>query len=79
MFGLEVSVADGSLLNYNGYIECILKIPFIELELYVPVLIVPDTNFNRTCPVIIGTNVLKIYSDLWEGQRYERNFNIMQK
>ena len=64
MLGLEVSVADGSLLKYKGYIECILRIPFIEVELDVPVLIVPDTDFNRKCPVIIGTNVLRIYRDL---------------
>ncbi|XP_062612631.1 uncharacterized protein LOC134274364 [Saccostrea cucullata] len=62
--GLEVSVADGSLLKYKGYIECSVKIPFMDVELFVPVLIVPDTDFNRTCPMIIGTNVLRICRDL---------------
>ena len=49
-----MSFANGSLLKYKGYIECILKIPFIEEELDVPVLIVSDIDFNRKCPVIIG-------------------------
>lgn len=29
--GLEVSVADGSLLQYKGIIECTLKIPFLDI------------------------------------------------
>lgn len=58
--GLEVSVADGSLLQYKGYIECTLKIPFLDIELSVPMLVVQDTEFNRKCPIIIGTNVLRI-------------------
>lgn len=41
--GLEVSVADGSLLQYKGYIECTLKITFLDIELFVPMLVVQDT------------------------------------
>lgn len=62
--GLEVSIADGSLLKYKGYIECCITIPFMSIDLAVPVLVVPDTNFNKTCPVIIGTNVLRLCRDL---------------
>lgn len=62
--GLEVSIADGSLLKYMGYIECCITIPFMNIDLAVPVLIVPDTNFNKTCPMIIGTNVLRLCRDL---------------
>lgn len=40
-----------------------MKTPFSDVELFVPVLIVPDTDFNRNCPVIIGTNVLRICRD----------------
>lgn len=43
--GLEISVADGSLLKYKGYIECSVKTPFSNVELFVPVLIVlPSTG-----------------------------------
>lgn len=57
---MEVSVAGGSLLQYKGYIECTLKIPFFDIEFFVPMLVVQDTKFNKKCPIIIGTNVLRI-------------------
>ena len=57
---LDVSVADGSKLKYFGYIEARIVVPFVsDFELWVPVLVVPDTDFNQTCPVIVGTNVLR--------------------
>lgn len=54
----EVSVADGSLLQYKGYIECTLKIPFLNMKFFVLKLVVKDTEFNKKCPIIIGNNVL---------------------
>ena len=57
---LDVSVADGSKLNYLGYIDTTVVVPFLsDFKLDVPVLVVPDTDFNRICPVIVGTNVLR--------------------
>jgi len=57
---LDVSVADGSKLSYLGYIEVSIVVPFIsDFVLKVPVLVVPDTELNNTCPVIVGTNVLR--------------------
>ena len=59
--GLEISVADGSSLKYMGYIECSLTLPFLTKSSYdIPVLVVPDTDFNYKCPVIVGTNVLRL-------------------
>lgn len=61
---LEVSVADGSVLPYLGYIECCVSIPLLcEQELHVPMLVVPDNDFNMQCPVILGTNVIRFYKD----------------
>jgi hypothetical protein len=62
--GLGVTVADGSLLEYKGYIECSLLVPGMKLELFVRVLMVQDTEFNTNCPVIIGTNLLRICKEL---------------
>jgi len=56
--GLQISVADGSILQYKGFIECTMK--FLDLELFVPIVIVPETEFNKNCPVIVGTNILRI-------------------
>lgn len=68
--GLEVTVADGSLLDYRGYIECTLQVPCMNLEVFVPVLIVQDTEFNKNCPVIIGTNVLRICREFLGDSTY---------
>jgi len=59
--GLKVSIADGSALSYKGYIECTVIIPFLpDFNIQVPVLVVPDTDFNQSCPVIVGTNIIRI-------------------
>ena len=57
---LDISVADGSKLNYLGFIDAEISVPFLsDFSLSVPVLVVPDTRFNGQCPVIIGTNVIR--------------------
>ena len=57
---LHITVADGSKLDYLGYIDTCVTVPFIsEFSLPVPVLVVNDTLFNHNCPVIIGTNVIR--------------------
>jgi hypothetical protein len=59
---LEVSAADGFVLPYLGYIECCVSIPLLcKQELYVPILVVPDNEFNTQCPLIMGTNVIRFY------------------
>jgi hypothetical protein len=55
---LNVSVANGNRLNIFGYIEVSIAIPELNIELPVPVLVVPDTQASVTCPVLLGTNVL---------------------
>lgn len=52
--GLQISVADGSILQYKGFIECTMKL--LDLELFVPIVIVPETEFNKNCPVIYCFN-----------------------
>ena len=59
--GLQISVADGSILQFRGYIECIISL--LDIELLVPIVIVPETEFNKNCPVIVGTNILRICRD----------------
>ena len=48
----------GHLLNYLGYIEVFIKIPE-TVELWAPVLVTPDTGYNKQVPLLIGTNVWK--------------------
>ena len=61
--GLEISVADGSILQFKGYRECIISL--LDIELLVPIVIVPETEFNKNCPVIVGTNILRICRDYY--------------
>ena len=56
---LRIEVAGGHLLNYLGYIEVFIKIPETTVELWAPVLVTPDTGYNKQVPLLIGTNVLK--------------------
>ena len=59
--GLQISVADGSILQFKGYIECIISL--LDIELVVPIVIVPEIEFNKNCSVIVGTNILRICRD----------------
>ena len=59
--GLKVSIADGSALKYLGFIECNIVIPFLsDFSIDVPVLVVHDTEINFDCPVIVGTNIIRV-------------------
>ena len=57
---LEVTGVGGEKLPYLGYIAVDVTVSFISLEpksfLF---LVVPDTEFSESVPVLLGTNVLK--------------------
>ncbi|KAL3890670.1 hypothetical protein ACJMK2_002951 [Sinanodonta woodiana] len=63
--GLEVTIADGSLLNYLGNIKkCPILIPFVsDFKLSVPILVVPDTGSDLNCPGVIVTNAIRLCRD----------------
>jgi len=54
-----VAVANGSALHILGYIEVVVAVPSLAFELPVPVLVVPDTAGSQSCPVNLGTNVIR--------------------
>ena len=57
---LDIEGATGHSLPYDGYIEARLRIPGLHINgPDALLLVVPDTNFNSTVPIIIGTNVIK--------------------
>ncbi len=50
-----------------GYIEVDISAPCLctaNIELCVPVLVTPDTEYNHKVPVIIGTNVIRLYRQM---------------
>lgn len=65
-FGLRVEGLSGADLPYLGYIECDITIPTADnrdFKKRVPILVVPNTRYNNSVPVLIGTNVLCMIPD----------------
>ena len=63
-FKLDVYAADGNQLPYSGYIEAEIVLPFIRSEnksILVPMLVTPVTEYRKNVPVVIGTNVIRMY------------------
>lgn len=58
VFGLQILVVDGLILQYKGFIECIMK--FLDFEFFVFIVIVFEIEFNKNCFVIVGINILRI-------------------
>lgn len=63
--------SDGSLLHYNGYIECSVRV--LDIEMFVPILIVPETGFSMNCPVIIGTMLVRVCRDHWSDMSFAQD------
>lgn len=60
-FKLDVVGACGSKIPYMGYIEGDIFIPdILETNVFIPILVVPDTEYHQTVPGVIGTNVLHL-------------------
>lgn len=63
-YGLSVLGANGSHLPYIGYIEADISVPQLGNDAHqIPLLVVSNTEYNSKVPVIIGTNVIRLYKD----------------
>ena len=58
-FTPSVKVAEGSPLPYLGYVEVIISVTFQSDNMMVLLLVVPETDYNKSVPVVIGTNILR--------------------
>ena len=60
---IRIECADGEQLPYHGYIEAAIDgigVPSTSDESpCFPILVVPDRNYNKGVPLLIGTNVLQ--------------------
>ena len=62
-FGLSLTGANDAPIPYSGYALLELCLPSCsESKVLAPVLVVLDTKFSETVPIIIGTNVLHAFS-----------------
>jgi hypothetical protein len=72
---LHINLADGSPLQYLGIVYLNLSFSDVDEALVfpTPVVIVSNTEFNRSCPVLIGTNVIDAYQSKLKN-RFGANF-----
>ena len=58
---LRIETVGGQTLPYEGYFVCTISIPVTDsqsLTENVPVIVVPDTTYNSSVPLLLGTNIL---------------------
>ena len=64
-FGLDIRSAGGHSIPYKGYVIVDVSAPFIDgVSKLIPILVVPLTEYNKTVPVIVGTNILNLFHDV---------------
>lgn len=59
---LVVRQAGGSPLPYLGFVEAEVRVPDQEQGVESLLLVVPDTEYHHSVPVLIGTNILRFMS-----------------
>lgn len=57
---LDIECANGQQLPYLGYTETCFQIPGISQELYCLSLVVTDSRYNKSVPLLLGTNALAV-------------------
>ena len=65
---LDIEGAGGQKLPYSGYIEVDVGVPGLCNPISCLLLVVPDTRYAKTVPIILGTNVLNLVMKATEGQ-----------
>ena len=61
---LDIECANGEQLPYLGYTEICFQIPELSQEFPCLLLIVPDSRYNKTVPLLLGTNTLAVMIDI---------------
>ncbi|XP_076101165.1 uncharacterized protein LOC143070948 [Mytilus galloprovincialis] len=80
---LHIECADGEDLPYHGYITVDLELPGAspsDLPQPCLLLVVPDSNYNKAVPLLLGTNVLhRAMDDVKQrfGHRFLQNANLI--
>lgn len=61
---LDIKCADNSSLPYLGSIGVSVRMSDeVEGSLCVPLLVVPSTDYNKTVPIIVGTNIIRQFKE----------------
>jgi hypothetical protein len=68
-FALDISGANDVKVPYIGYCLLDISVPSLQCStIIVPVLIVPDTDYSFTVPVIVGTNIIRHFQNISSGE-----------
>ena len=68
-YNLTVTGPDGRSIPYLGLIEVTVKTDFLQgEEVEALALIMPNTEYNRQVPIIVGTNVIRTYQSLYSEE-----------
>ena len=76
---LDIECADGKSLPYEGFIEAELEIPTIRHKVNAILLVIPESNYNNSVPLLLGTNVLGVIMEILrkqEGEKYLQKSNL---
>ena len=80
---LSIQGADGNDIPYNDCIWAPVEVPFCDTPIWVLVLVVPTTRFNKNVPVIVGTNAISGAQNHCNGQavlkEWTNAFHSLQK
>ena len=71
---INIECADGNSLSYLGYIETEIQPIGIPNCTHIPCLflIVPDSNYTKTVPILLGTNVINLFLNKTQYQYGEK-------
>ena len=71
---LQIECADGQNLPYFGYVEVAMTTPGVNITepIDIPLLVVPNSNYNSRVPVLLGTNVIQHIMDRLRTRHGER-------
>lgn len=62
---LILKCPDSKSLPYLGYIEATIEAEFLcDKEVCVPALVVPSTSYHTEVPIVVGTNVIRLYKEM---------------
>ena len=68
-FGIDIKAAGGHSIPYKGYVFVDVSAPFNDsVSQSIPILVVSLTEYNKTVPVIVGTNILERFQDVETDQ-----------
>lgn len=65
---INIECADGNSLLYHGYIETAIQLKETDSTFPCIFLIIPDSQYHSTVPVLLGTNILSVIMENYKDR-----------